>query len=495
MAIGQGIYTTTAGVKEWYKQKYKGQNMLDMAVNAAEQQASAATAQTYLAAEAQKGAYKSQYEQALDKAYQANLEQRSNILNSNLIAGTKREMLSDTDIALQDAYSSYLATLQGSIADVEAQEAKQYASIDKELSTVKEQADKLLTTEAENITKGIDYAFDYLQEVGKYAEQTEGGLEALYNDPNWNRYIEKYTEEGSEEPMYRMYSREQLSRPRIDVETGEQLGLYDSMGNLTKAGQDFFDQMINFDWTDYGALKDMQSYGSFVSGKDKDFYNWLSGENSYTATPDTFGRNLNIGVLREAMGLKSDDEVYNLLERRSLTTEDINILYRNFENELTNAQTAIQKTLSDTGSNAPYKSEQIKKSIITAVDNVSSDLRNKGLLTTDVEKQLSKFKDDIKSIDSKAVEKAGSFNKFYQENFETLAPNAYGVSDNAFINAIKHILLSPVTLLGSALDAGIEKGRSESTRLEDYKKLSDSFIKVLSNILKTEKGKYNKKVK
>lgn len=473
MAIGQGIYTTTAGVKEWYKQKYKGQNMLDMAVNAAEQQASAATAQTYLAAEAQKGAYKSQYEQALDKAYQANLEQRSNILNSNLISGTKREMLSDTDIALQDAYSSYLATLQGSIADVEAQEAKQYASIDKELSTVKEQADKLLTTEAENITKGIDYAFDYLQEVGKYAEQTEGGLEALYNDPNWSRYIEKYTEEGSEEPMYRMYSREQLSRPRIDVETGEQLGLYDSMGNLTKAGQDFFDQMINFDWTDYGALKDMQSYGSFVAGKDKDFYNWLAGENAYTATPDTFGRNLNMGVLREAMGLKSSDETYRQQERRVLSTPERNKLGAETINALLGfnftpddySEFAKQYDISDT----KYASEIANTLDAQKLDNLRTLYKQRGQDTSTIDKlqEMLSSREDYES----AKKEVDFIEKSLKRNYPSYAKMLKG--DFSGVTA-------PVA---KTAKAEIAKLKSLQAKVEKLKS-NDEFVKEVAKLLK-----------
>ena len=476
MAIGQGIYTTTAGVKEWYKQKYKGQNMLDMAVNAAEQQASAATAQTYLAAEAQKGAYKSQYEQALDKAYQANLEQRSNILNSNLIAGTKKEMLSDTDIALQDAYSSYLATLQGSIADVEAQEAKQYASIDKELSTVKEQADKLLTTEAENITKGIDYAFDYLQEVGKYAEQTEGGLEALYNDPNWSRYIEKYTEEGSEEPMYRMYSREQLSRPRIDVETGEQLGLYDSMGNLTKAGQDFFDQMINFDWTDYGAMKDMQSYGSFVAGKDKDFYNWLAGENSYTATPDTFGRNLNIGVVREAMGLKSNDETYRQQERRVLSTPERNKLGAETINALLGfnftpddySEFAKQYDISDT----KYAREIANALDAQKLDNLRTLYKQRGQDTSTIDKlqEMLSSREDYES----AKKEVDFIEKSLKRNYPSYAKMLKGDFSGVYGAAAKSAKADIAKL--KALQAKVDKLKSD-----------DKFVKEVAKLLKTLK--------
>ena len=476
MAIGQGIYTTTAGVKEWYKQKYKGQNMLDMAVNAAEQQASAATAQTYLAAEAQKGAYKSQYEQALDKAYQANLEQRSNILNSNLIAGTKKEMLSDTDIALQDAYSSYLSTLQGSIADVEAQEAKQYASIDKELSTVKEQADKLLTTEAENITKGIDYAFDYLQEIGKYAEQTEGGLEALYNDPNWSRYIEKYTEEGSEEPMYRMYSREQLSRPRIDVETGEQLGLYDSMGNLTKAGQDFFDQMINFDWTDYGALKDMQSYGSFVAGKDKDFYNWLAGENAYGVTPDAFGRNLNIGVVREAMGLKSDDETYRQQERRVLSTPERNKLGAETINALLGfnftpddySEFTKQYDISDT----KYASEIANALDAEKLDNLRTLYKQRGQDTSTIDKlqEMLSSREDYESAKKEVDFIEKSLKRNYPSYAKMLKGDFSGVSGVVANNAKADIAKL------KALQAKVDKLKS-----------NDEFVKEVAKLLKTLK--------
>ena len=476
MAIGQGIYTTTAGVKEWYKQKYKGQNMLDMAVNAAEQQASAATAQTYLAAEAQKGAYKSQYEQALDKAYQANLEQRSNILNSNLIAGTKKEMLSDTDIALQDAYSSYLSTLQGSIADVEAQEAKQYASIDKELSTVKEQADKLLTTEAENITKGIDYAFDYLQEVGKYAEQTEGGLEALYNDPNWSRYIEKYTEEGREEPMYRMYSREQLSRPRIDVETGEQLGLYDSMGNLTKAGQDFFDQMINFDWTDYGALKDMQSYGSFVAGKDKDFYNWLAGENAYGVTPDAFGRNLNIGVVREAMGLKSDDETYRQQERRVLSTPERNKLGAETINALLGfnftpddySEFTKQYDISDT----KYASEIANALDAEKLDNLRTLYKQRGQDTSTIDKlqEMLSSREDYESAKKEVDFIEKSLKRNYPSYAKMLKGDFSGVSGVVANNAKADIAKL------KALQAKVDKLKS-----------NDEFVKEVAKLLKTLK--------
>lgn len=317
MATGQGIYTTVNDVKNWYKQKYKGQNVFDSAISAAEQQASAATAQTFLSAASQEEAARRQFDQYVTNAYESSLSQRSDILNSNLLSGTKGALLTDVDVALSDAYNSYLQTLQSNVGTIGETASKQYAAIDKNVASVKEEADELLTTEAKNITKGIDYAFDYLQAVGKYAEQQEGGLEALYNNPDWQKYIKKYTEEGSDEPLYRMYTREELSTPRIDIPTKQQVGLYDSNMDITAAGKDFFDQMFNFNWAGYDMLKDMQSYGAFVASKDKDFYEWLQGPNMYSDTSDAYERNVNMGLLREAVGLDAGDLTYTRKDVRT----------------------------------------------------------------------------------------------------------------------------------------------------------------------------------
>ena len=268
-------------------------------------------------AASQEEAARRQFDQYVTNAYKSRLSQRSDVLNSNLLSGTKGALLTDIDVALSDAYNSYLQTLQNNVGTIGENTAKQYAAIDKNVASVKEDADTLLTNEAKNITKGIDYAFYYLQAIGKYAEQQEGGLEALYNNPDWQKYIEKYTEEGSDEPLYRMYTREELSTPRIDIPTGKQVGLYDSLGNLTDAGKDFFDQMFNFNWTGYDTLKDMQSYGAFVADKDKDLYEWLQGPNIYSDTSDAYERNVNMGLLREAVGLDAGDLTYTRKDVRT----------------------------------------------------------------------------------------------------------------------------------------------------------------------------------
>lgn len=474
MAIGQGIYTTPSGVKEWYKQKYAGQNMFDAAVNAAEQQASAATAQTYLAAEAQKGAYQTQYEQALDRAYQANLEQRSNILNSNLIAGSKKQLLSETDQALSDAYASYLQTMQSGIAGVEQSAAKQYTAIDESLADVKQQADKLLNTEASNIVKGIDYAFDYLQEVASQAEK-QGTLEQLAQDPNWARYFKSTTDEAGN-TLYQLMSRDELSASRIDLETGEQLGLYDSMGNLTKAGQDFFDQMLNFDWTGNELLQDVQSYGSFVAGKDKDFYNWLAGENAYSVTPDALGRNLNVGVLREAMGLKSSDETYRQQERRVLSTPERNRLGAETVNALLGfnftaddyAEFAKQYDISDT----KYAAEIANTLDSKKLDNLRTLYKQRGQDTSTIDKlqeilsnreEYESAKKEVDFIEKSLKRNYPSYAKMLKGDFSGVA-GPVAKSAKADIAKLK------------AMQAKVDKLKSD-----------DDFVNQVAKLLKTLK--------
>lgn len=476
MAIGQGIYTTPSGVKEWYKQKYAGQNMFDAAVSAAEQSASAATAQTYLAAEAQKGEYKTQYEQALDKAYQANLEQRSNILNSNLIAGSKKQLLSETDQALSDAYASYLQTMQGGIAGVEQSAAKQYTAIDESLADVKQQADTLLNTEASNIVKGIDYAFDYLQEVAKQAEQ-QGTLEQLAQDPNWARYFKSTTDEAGN-ILYKLMSRDELSASRIDLETGEQLGLYDSMGNLTKAGQDFFDQMLNFDWTGNELLQDMQSYGSFVAGKDKDFYNWLAGENAYSIAPDALGRNLNIGVLREAMGLKSSDETFRQQERRVLSTPERNRLGAETVNALLGfnftdddyAEFAKQYDISDT----KYAAEIANTLDSKKLDNLRALYKQRGQDTSTIDKlqEMLSIKDEYESAKKEVDFIEKSLKRSYPSYAKMLQGDFSGVA-------------GPVAKMAKA---DIAKLKAMQAKVDKLKASDNSeFVNQVAKLLKTLK--------
>lgn len=409
MATGQGIYTTVNDVKNWYKQKYKGQNVFDSAISAAEQQASAATAQTFLNAASQEEAARRQFDQYVTNAYKSSLSQRSDILNSNLLSGTKGALLTDIDVALSDAYNSYLQTLQNNVGTVGENAAKQYAAIDKNVASVKEEADTLLTNEAKNITKGIDYAFDYLQAIGKYAEQQEGGLEALYNNPDWQKYIKKYTEEGSDEPLYRMYTREELSTPRIDIPTGKQVGLYDSSGNLTDAGKDFFDQMFNFNWTGYDTLKDMQSYGAFIANKDKDLYEWLQGPNIYSDTSDAYERNVNMGLLREAVGLDAGDLTYTRKDVRTKVGYD---------------NAALFSALSGTTVGREEASVLAKKFKYSNVNNVEDPLDVSNIIT---KVQVDSWSDDkynaLKKYASETgidTSKLNKFNETYKTTQEKL---------------------------------------------------------------------------
>lgn len=401
MATGQGIYTTVNDVKNWYKQKYKGQNVFDSAISAAEQQASAATAQTFLNAASQEEAARRQFDQYVTNAYKSSLSQRSDILNSNLLSGTKGALLTDVDVALSDAYNSYLQTLQNNVGTVGETAAKQYATIDKNVASVKEEADELLTAEAKNITKGIDYAFDYLQAVGKYAEQQEGGLEALYNNPDWQKYIKKYTEEGSDEPLYRMYTREELSTPRIDIPTGKQVGLYDSLGNLTDSGKDFFDQMFNFNWTGYDTLKDMQSYGAFVADKDKDFYEWLQGPNMYSDTSDAYERNVNMGLLREAVGLDAGDLTYTRKDVRTKVGYDSAALFSALSGNSVSREEALNfaKAFKNTDTKDPLDLSNIvtKASVNSWSDEKYNALKKYAAETGIDTSKLNKFNETYKT--------------------------------------------------------------------------------------------------
>ena len=305
--VGQGIYTTKSDAAKWIRENSKtlqGANTFDTLQQ-----------NQWLSANASKSAYQQQYEEDVSKAYISAMANRSAILSSGLGTGAKQAMLSDTDIALEDAYNAAVSKLAQNKASVDEQLYKAYSETESEINK-----------EAANYLKAQDYVFDYLSYLDTYMQGlSEEQYNKFINDPMWSRYYtSKKVGPGEQDVEYVLKSRKELSEPMYDPETGDWVSVYgtDDNGNivLTDYGRDFFDKVLNYQFTgltdEYGNKVDVNTYADYLAEKDINLYNWLNEENPYSYSPSSvYGNNTRMGMFKQMSGLKSTDNTYTYAEQ------------------------------------------------------------------------------------------------------------------------------------------------------------------------------------
>ena len=224
------------------------------------------------------------YSKVTAQAYASYLQNKNAIQNSAYVGAGKQTLLSENELALQDAYNSYRNSLLQGEQEIASAAASGEQSITKAFD---EQAK--YTADYANAHRG------YLEELW---QKYQNGENKLFDDMRWERYI-------TSDPVLDAEGKEQFDKEgnRIEerrLKTQEEMAaeLYDENGNLTLAGLDYFDQLENSLANEGGY-----SWGQYLLDTNEDLYNWSKTYNPYNYTFE----GTNAGSFRTMVGMAADD--------------------------------------------------------------------------------------------------------------------------------------------------------------------------------------------
>lgn len=293
----------------------------------------------YLAGERAKAIAEESYLDAAAQAYQSSLGQRSNILESNLGQGYKQQALTDTDLALQEAYNTYMSKYAEKANEIATSVASNASKFDEAVASEAEWMEKTGQS-VEDYFKYLYntyYTVDEESGVGILNKDYESVNPFVQNEEIWGRYLKHpVTEKGEDTSKYMLKSPEELNAMLYDI---------DKQGNrvLNTLGQDFYDMVMNYMPTPIydknGKLvrtdiAQAKSYSDYLQEKDKDLYDYLTSSDLYNI--NTAGSKF--GTFKELMGLDANDYEYSWLERAGgMSREEVDKLFGDIDTKLQKA--------------------------------------------------------------------------------------------------------------------------------------------------------------
>lgn len=438
----------------------------------------------YLAGERVKAMAEESYLDAAAQAYQSSLGQRSNILESNLGQGYKQQALTDTDLALQEAYNTYMSNY--------AEKANEIAS---SVATNASKFDEAVANEAEWMEKtgqSVEDYFKYLYNT-YYTVDEESGVGVLNKDYEsvnpfvqnkeiWGRYLKHpVTEKGEDTSSYMLKSPEELSTMLYDI---------DESGNrvLNTLGQDFYDMVMNYMPTPIydkkgnlirTDIEQAKSYSDYLQEKDKDLYDYLTSSDLYNI--NTAGSKF--GTFKELMGLDANDYEYSWLERAGgMSREEVDKLFGDID-------TKLQKATFDA----------------LTINNVNTSLEAMG---KELDKLSATFGLDF-NYSSLIDEMYKAYNSGKLDNYfdavsseyDKFMKNAYKAVPIKYEDTLKDYIDDPVTIfkdlgqgamdilmnfIGSYASLFSSIGKKDKVNNELKNKLANETKKAMSAILKNE---------
>lgn len=265
------------------------------------------------------------YAAAVSEAYSNAYQTNKAIANSNLGEGYKESAITDTDIALQQAYDTYRSNYLQGLGELESAAA-----------TAQSEVTDKLTEQAEYTKRFADAPYEYLQYL--FNQYSEGAQDKniFYTNELWKRYTTEETDEQGNSTGNRILKpwEDIVNYGAYEEYTDEQgnivkdwTGLFDESGNLTIKGADFYDQMMNAFATTGNGL----SFGQWLANTDEELYDWSQSYNPYDFTTE----GTNKGSFKTMVGLTSTDEQYSFIERYGgMSKSEIDNMYSTFTNKM-----------------------------------------------------------------------------------------------------------------------------------------------------------------
>lgn len=438
----------------------------------------------YLAGERAKAIAEESYLDAAAQAYQSSLGQRSNILESNLGQGYKQQALTDTDLALQEAYNTYMSKYAEKANEIATSVASNASKFDEAVASEAEWMEKTGQS-VEDYFKYLYntyYAVDEETGIGVLNKDYESVNPFVQNELIWGRYLKHpVTEKGEDTSKYMLKSPEELSAMLYDI---------DESGNrvLNALGQDFYDMVMNYMPTPIydkkgnlirTDIEQAKSYSDYLQEKDKDLYDYLTSSDLYNI--NTAGSKF--GTFKELMGLDANDYEYSWLERAGgMSREEVDKLFGDID-------TKLQKATFDsfTAGDINPSLEAMGKELDELSSKFGLDF-NYSSLIDEMYKAYNSGK-----LNSYIDAAFSEYNKFVEMAYK-IVPIKYEDSLRDYINdpaailkdfvlGIGDILINFSGACGSLFSA---IGKKYKVNNELRNKLANETKKVMSNILKNE---------
>ena len=244
------------------------------------------------------------YGAAIGEAYGAAQRTDAAIVGSNLISGLKSEAMLENELALQEAYDSYLKNYQSNLGTIAGDVAQGNASIN-----------ETLMRQAQNYADYANAHIDYLYSLWDTYGASEG---SMFNDPKFANYMKDIYNESGVVDGKELMGREEL----------ENL-IFDANGYLTSAGKAFFEQM------EYDELLKNDSFDMYLRNANPELREWAMRYNPYDYSPNVMGESTMAGTFREMTGRMSDDEVFDNMDRYlGMTAGTLNAELSKFEDTM-----------------------------------------------------------------------------------------------------------------------------------------------------------------
>lgn len=310
---------------------------------------------------------KRDYAEAISDAYSSAYKTNMNIMASNIGQGYKLEAMTDTDIALEQAYDSYRNNYLKAVSEVEASAAK-----------ATQQIDEALTEQADYTKQLADAPYKYLTYMYDRWQKGEDA-NSPFATGTWDKYLRK-----DEEGNIRLATWEELAAfGAQDPDSKEWTGMFDDKGNLTVKGVDFYDQMFN----EMSGANTSTTFGAWLSEENPELFSWASSYNPYDYTD----AGTNLGSFKTMVGMTSTDQKYAFIERfGGLTEKELNAQFDGFTKQ---AEELSNRIASSDGTNT----KDITNGYINLLNDVKV-LTDKLGITEDFEKSLNMSFSDVANV-------------------------------------------------------------------------------------------------
>ena len=372
---------------------------------------------------------------AAGDAYRTSMMNQAAIQGSGLIQGNKAAAIADNELALEEAYNSYLQNFRSGLQDVNTSMGQGFADVNAQLMR-----------QADYNAKYANAHFDYLQALwNKYeAGELQGDFFNRFDYEGYTDLVQN--EDGTiATDMNGNPIRTLKGMRAIKSE------LFESDGQTLNAkGVRFFDQLENDDTLRQAGY----TFGDYLSETDKDLYDWAMSENEYNYAPNMFGISTNASNFSELVGRVSSDEQYTGIER----------IFGMNEGELNNRFNKLNDSL--IALNTAYDE---RENIETAVDNFSNELTK---LVNDfgAEEEL------VKALKAKGYEVDNVkdlVNEITESYSETVneAPGFFGETVKAFKDLFAMM----------SGDSSVQPGPEIITNKDDVKAQFNDLVTTLAN--------------
>lgn len=412
----------------------------------------------YLSGEAQKSSIARSYNEAMEQAYTSSLAQRSAVQESNIGQGAKQEMMSDLDVALNYAYSQYMSRQATDVAKVNQAVAEGASAIDTALT---EQA-----TNALGLKEAAESYYTWLYENQFNLPDSN----QFVSDPMLSAYLTEVEEKDMTSDGKYIERDGKYYRQKTLEELQKEENWFDAEGNLGSKAQDFYDKMFNYGST-YGNVP---SFDAYLKEKNTKLYDWANANNQLGWAPNSYiaQSNKNIGIVKEALGLKSTDETYSFIERQGgFSKEELNKIYQPINDFESKADKLYKKYKDD-----PEKLAKEFSPMITEIQNLAHSL---GL---DKDVQWEELNNQIEKLKSGKKEVIGTF--LTQAGVGLGSAVAMGVTGGPI-----GVVAGAVVGLASVFQAAFNAGDSTEMNQQISKSIKEAYVTTIASMIKASQNK------